>query len=101
MDEVYGSSVLKFSKNYIAISVNGNNHFKFRKRSEGKSLLTFRAVENVIEDIKKMLDENDFTSVLKDEKFRLTLDKEKISQNKGLFQNIVGKVKEGWVVQAE
>lgn len=94
VDKVCGNSALNFVKNYISIVINNKMHFWLHRRSGNNSLLNFRVDKDFVEEIKSMLDEKGFIPTIKNETFRLAVDRDKILNNKDLFQKIATKVKE-------
>ena len=94
---VYGDISLNYVKNYIAIVVNGNNYFWFHKRSGNKSLLGFWLSEKLLPAATQLLDEKGIPyTVRKNQSVRITTDKETLANNREMFIQIAGLVKQAW-----
>ena len=94
--DMFESPNLRFVKNYIAINVLGNNYFWFHKRSANKSLFGFRISDDHIEDISKLLDEQNISFVQKRNRIKITCDAEFIEKNRELLRQISEFVKKTW-----
>lgn len=93
---VFGNASLKYVKNYIAIEVNNNNYMWFHGRSGNKSLLGFWISELRSSQAEGTLESNNISYVKKDQKIRITTDKEFIKQNADMLKEIAQIVKESW-----
>lgn len=94
--DIFEYPTLRFVKNYIAINVNGNNYFWFHKRSANKSLFGFRISDERMEDIIKLLDEQNISFVQKRNRIKITCDAEFIEKNRELLRQIAELVKKTW-----
>lgn len=96
VEEMLDSPTLRYVKNYIAITVLGNNYFGFRKRSAKKSLFDFRISDENINEVSKLLDAQNITFVLKHNRFKFTCDANFIGKNRDLFLEVADYVKKTW-----
>lgn len=94
--EVFDTPSLRFVKNYIAVNVFGNNYFWFHKRSANKSLLGFRISDGHLDEVSKLLDEQNISFVQKRNRIRFTVDKDFITNHSDLLVQIAQFVKEHW-----
>lgn len=94
--DVFDSPTIRFVKNYVAVTVLGNNYFWFHKRSAHKSLLGFRITDDDVDTVSKMLDEAEIAFVQKRGRFRITCDAEFMRKNQPLLHKISGFVKTTW-----
>lgn len=95
---VFTDSVLNYVKYYVAITVAGYNYMWLHKRSQNKSLLGFRMVQSLQDEIASLLDAHNITYVRKPKKFLITVDKEMIEKNHEVFTAIATLVKKSWEV---
>ena len=93
---VFDSPVLNYIKNYIAIAVGGNNYMRMYKRSQNKSLLKFRIVQDLQDKAAALLDAQNITFVRKPNRFSVTVDKGMIEKNADVFTSIAALVKKSW-----
>jgi hypothetical protein len=93
---VFENGSLNYVKNYIAIEVNNNNYMWFHKRSGNKSLLGLWISELRISQAESILEKNNISYVKKDQKIRITTDKEFIQKNADMLKEIAQLVKESW-----
>jgi hypothetical protein len=96
VSDAFVNCSLNYVKNYIAISVNGNNFVWLHKRSANKSLLSFWVNDNLIEQAENLLDEKAISHVKKNQTIRITVDKTMIEANKELFKEIAKLIKQSW-----
>lgn len=96
ISEVFESPSLRYVKNYIAINVFGNNYFWLHKRSANKSLLGFRISDEHVDNISKLLDEQNISFVQKRNRIKFTVDKDFIKEHAELIKQIAIFVKETW-----
>ena len=94
--DMFDSPSIRFVKNYIAINVLGNNYFWFHKRSANKSLFGFRISEDHLEEVSKLLDEQNISFVQKRNRIKITCDAEFIIKHKDLLRQIADFVKKTW-----
>jgi hypothetical protein len=94
--DLFDSPAIRFVKNYVAINVLGNNYFWFHKRSAQKSLFGFRISEDYLDDVSKLLDEQNIAFVQKRSRFKITCDAEFIIKNKEILRQIAEIVKKTW-----
>jgi hypothetical protein len=94
--EVFESPSLRYVKNYIAINVFGNNYFWLHKRSANKSLLGFRISDEHVDNVSKLLDEQNISFVQKRNRIKFTVDKDFIKEHAELIKQIAIFVKETW-----
>jgi hypothetical protein len=94
--DVFTEPALHFVKNYIAISVAGNNYLWLRKRSMNKSLLRFNIAETMQDEAIALLDGSNISYVQKSQAFLITVDKQMIEKNRELFRGILGLIKRSW-----
>ena len=94
---VLGQAKLKYVKNYISITVNGNTYFWFYKRAANKSLLNFWIDERFIGSAKSMLDAKSIThTVRKNQTIRVTTDRKLLEDNSDIFRKLAELVHEAW-----
>ena len=94
---VFADPSLNFVKNYIAIVVNGNNYFWFRKRGGDKSLLGFRLSESLLPGATQLLDEIGIPyTVRMNREVRITTDKKTLLAHVDTFITIAQSVKQTW-----
>ena len=96
VSEVFKSPSLRYLKNYMAISVSGNNYFWFRKRRAPKSLLYFRISDDYVEEVPKLLDEQSISFVQKRNRIKFTVDSDFIKKHADMLKQIAEFVKETW-----
>ncbi len=97
VEPVLSHATLNYVKNYIAVSVNGNNYLWFHKRAANKSLLSFWVGERLIGEAKALLDAKGVThSVRKNKEIRLTVDKKLIEDNSEVFRKLAEIVQQAW-----
>jgi hypothetical protein len=94
--DVFTEPALHCVKNYIAISVAGNNYLWLRKRSMNKSLLRFNIAETMQDEAIALLDGSNISYVQKSQAFLITVDKQMIEKNRELFRGIIGLIKRSW-----
>lgn len=94
--DLFDSPTIRFVKNYVAINILGNNYFWFHKRSAQKSLFSFRISEDYLEDVSKLLDEQNIVFVQKRSRFKITCDADFIEKNKEVLRQIAALVKKTW-----
>lgn len=68
------------------------------KRGQNKSLLGFRMVQSLQDEIASLLAAHNITYVRKPKKFLITVDKEMIEKNREVFTAIAALVKKSWEV---
>jgi hypothetical protein len=95
---VFTDPVLNYVKYYVAITVAGYNYMWLHKRSQNKSLLGFRMVQSLQDEIASLLDAHNITYVRKPKKFLITVDKNMIEKNRDVFTAIATLVKKSWEV---
>src|SRR5689334_9564127 len=93
---VFDSPVLNYLKDYIAITVGGNNYMKVHKRSQNKSLLKFRIVQVLQDQAARILDAQNITYVRESKRFLVTVDKDMIEKNADVFRSLADLVKKSW-----
>lgn len=76
---------LNYVKNYVAISVHNSNYFWLRKRSAKKSLLGFRISNELLDQAKAILDQNNVPYVHKPKKLLLTVDRPLVEERREMF----------------
>jgi len=94
--DMFDTPTIRFVKNYVAITVLGNNHFWFHKRSAKKSLFGFRIADDHLDAVSQLLDEQNISFVQKRNRFKTTCDAEFITKNKELLRQIAEFVKQTW-----
>jgi hypothetical protein len=94
--DLFAYPKLNFVKNYIAITVSGNNYLWLRKRISDKSLLGFRMSPTLQDEAVALLDSKNISYVKKPKKFQITVDKEMIEKSKDVIRSIAGLVKKSW-----
>lgn len=94
--DIFDSPTIRFVKNYISINVLGNNYFWFHKRSAQKSLFGFRISEEYLDEVSKLLDEENIAFVQKRSRFKITCDADFIQKNKDTLKRIADLVKKTW-----
>lgn len=94
--DLFDTPAIRFVKNYVAINVLGNNYFWFHKRSAQKSLLGFRISEDCLDDVSKLLDEQNIAFVQKRNRFKITCDADFIQKNKEVLRQIACLVRKSW-----
>ena len=87
---------MNYVKNYVAITVDGHNYMWLNKRSQGKSLLSFRMAQSLQDETVAVLSAKNITYVRRPYSFRMTVDKEMIEGDAELFTSIAGLVKKSW-----
>ena len=92
--DIFESPTLGYLKYYIAINVSGNNYFALHKRSANKSLLGFRISEEHIDEVPKLLDEQNISFTQKRGRLKFTVDKNSIKKHADLLRQIAEFVKE-------
>jgi hypothetical protein len=95
---IFGTSSLNYVKYYIAIAVSGNNYLWLHKRSMNKSLLGFRMIEALQDEIAGLLDAENIAYVRKPRKFLIIVDKGMIEANARTFASIASLVKRSWEI---
>lgn len=94
---VFGEAKIKYLKNYIAITVNGNNYLSFHKRASPKALLSFWVGERFIGSVKPLLEAKGISyTVRKNQTVRITIDKKMIGDNTDLFKKLAELVRQAW-----
>jgi hypothetical protein len=94
--ETFGSATLTYAKYYVAITVARYNYMRLHKRSQPKSLLTFRMSQLLQDEAAALLDAKNITYVRKPNKFQITVDRELIERNSELLTSIAALVKKTW-----
>ena len=94
--DMFDSPTIRFVKNYVALNILGNNHFWFHKRSAKKSLFGFRIRDEHIEEVSRLLDEDNISFVQKRNRFKITCDAEFIEKKRDLLRQIAEFVKKTW-----
>jgi hypothetical protein len=87
---------LNYVKEYIAITVSGNNYLSLRKRSSDKSLLGFRMSPMLQDDAAALLDSKNISYVKKPKKLSVTVDKPMIEKNKEVFRSLMELLRRSW-----
>jgi hypothetical protein len=90
------SPTLKYLKYYIAININGKNHFQFHRRSAGKSLFGFRIKSDHMDDVSALLDETNISFVKKRNIIRFKVDKSSMTVHADLLRKVAAYVKNTW-----
>jgi hypothetical protein len=94
--DMFDSPKIHFVQNYVAIDVLGNNYFWFLKRRAKKALFGFRISEEHLEDVSKLLDEENISFVQKRNRFKFNCDAEFIEKNRELLRKVAEYVKKKW-----
>jgi hypothetical protein len=94
VSETFESPSLRYVKGYITINALGNNYFWFWKRSANKSLLSFRLLEDNVDEVSNLLDEQSISFVHKRNRIKFTVDKDFIKKHAYLLSQIAVFVKE-------
>ena len=94
--DIFESPTIRFLKNYVAFTVLGNNYFWFHKRSAEKSLLWFRISDDHLEEVSRLLDEQNISFVQKRNRFKITSDAEFVTKNRDLLRQVAGFVTKTW-----
>jgi len=76
--------------------VSGNNYFALHKRIANKSLLGFRISDDHVDEVSKLLDEQNISFTRKRDRIRFTVDKNFIENHAELLRQIADSVKETW-----
>jgi hypothetical protein len=90
---VFNGATLNLKKNYIAISVHGNNYLWLHKRSGGKSLVGLWFTEENIPGAQKAFDSADVSYVKKKDRILITTDKNMVQSNAKAIQEATRYVK--------
>lgn len=88
---------LGFTKSYVSLGLENSffNYFAFRKRSGGKSLVSFRVASDSAEAVKAWLDEKDVSYTLRKQRiFYFTFDKSFVQEHHEMLKNIAVMVKD-------
>ena len=93
---IFGSPILNYLKNYVAITVDGHNYMWLHKKSQGKSLLNFRMAQSLQDETVAVLNAKNMTYVRRPHSFRLTVDKETTEKNAELFSSVATLIKKSW-----
>ena len=96
--ENFDNPTLNYVKNYIAISVAGNNYIWLKKRSGNKSLLHFKIPNSLMDEAEELLDKNNISYIKKTKEIRMTVDKKMLSANKELLTKLTLISKKMWRV---
>ena len=92
----FGEPMLNYVKGYVAITVGGSNYMWLHKRTQNKSLLTFRIAQSLQDEAVGLLDGRNVTYVRKPKTIRITVDKEMIERNAELFNALAILTKKSW-----
>jgi hypothetical protein len=89
---------LNFVKNYIAITVSGNNYIWVHKRSSSHSLLNFWVTEEHVVEAGRLLDNAGLPYLKRsyDKTLRVTVDRAIIVANAGTIAAIADLVRKSW-----
>ncbi len=93
---MFESPTLRYLKGYIAVNISGNNYFWFHKRAATKSLFGFRIADEYIEEVSKLLDDQDVCYMLKNSQYRLVVDTDFIKTHADLLKKIAERVQDYW-----
>jgi hypothetical protein len=88
--------VLNYLKNYVAITVDGNNYMWLHKRTLNKSLLVSRIDQSLQDNAAAILDASNIAYVRKPKSVRIVVDREMIKKNEELFKSLAALVKKSW-----
>jgi hypothetical protein len=94
--DMFEAPTVRFVKNYVAFTVLGNNYFWFHKRSAKKSLFGFRILDEYLDEVSKLLDEQNISFVQKRNRFKFTCDGDFIGKNRDLLRKVADYVKKTW-----
>jgi hypothetical protein len=89
-------AALNFVKNYIAIEVNGYNYLWLHKRSNGRSLLGCWFTEAHLSEAISLLDDAGMAYTKKNQRLRITTDKQTIGAKADTLAKIAQLVKQSW-----
>jgi hypothetical protein len=93
---VFGQPSLNYLKQYVAITVDGNNYIWLHRRTSNKSLLVCRVAQALQDEATALLDESKIAYVRKTKTVRFTVDPEMIEQHASLFKSLADIVKRSW-----
>jgi hypothetical protein len=88
--------VLNYLKNYVAITVDGNNYMWLHKRTADKSLLVSRIDQSLQDEAAAILDAGSVAHVRKTRSVKMVVDKDMIEKEAELFKNLAVLVKKSW-----
>lgn len=97
INDIFESPVIRYLGRYIAINIAGNNYFWLHRKSSPKSLFCFRVLDDDVEDVKKLLNEQNISYVVKRDNFRITADAEFLKTHAGMLRQIAEFVKDRWM----
>lgn len=89
-------AALNFVKNYIAVEVNGYNYLWLHKRSNGRSLLGCWFSDTHLPEAISLLDEAGMAYTKKNQRLRITTDKQTIAAKADTLAKIAELVKKSW-----
>lgn len=89
-------AALNFVKNYIAIEVNGYNYLWLHKRSNGRSLLGCWFTDAHLPEAISLLDDAGMAYTKKNQRLRITTDKQTITAKADTLAKIAELVKKSW-----
>lgn len=89
-------ATLNYVKNYIAIEVNGYNYLWLHKRSNGRSLLGCWFSETHLPDAIALLDDSGMAYTKKNQRLRITTDKQTISAKADAIAKLAELVNKSW-----
>jgi len=91
---------LSYVKNYIAVSVGGNNYLWLHKRSANKSLLALRVAAHLADEAQQALDEAKISFTRKGKFISLTIDAGTITLNPAVFSKLGNLARRTWAKDA-
>lgn len=94
--DVFGESDLNYVKNYVAVTVHGNNYLWLHKRKMNKSLLGFRVSPDLQDEAESLLDEHNVSHVRKPKKFLVTVDSAMIQNHREMFVSLAKLMSKTW-----
>ena len=97
IQDLIDPSSFTYTKYYVGITVNGNNYFRFTRRSGGKSLLSFMISPDHMEEAQALLDDASVPYVQKKKRLILTVSTEFVSTHSDLLRSLTELVKQHWV----
>jgi hypothetical protein len=94
--DIFDDPTIRFLKNYVAFTVQGNNYFWFQGRSAKKSLLGFRVSDEHLEEVSQLLDKHNISFVEVRNRFKITSDADLLNKNRDMFRKIAEIAKFAW-----